>query len=127
MLNSEIAKILDDLGHTDTLVIGDLGLPVPPGVKKIDVALDIGTPSFIEVLKLVAKEMAIEGITLAEEIKEKNPEQMEAIEEVLGPEPKMTFIPHESFKKQSAHAKAIIRTGEATPFSNIILQAGVIF
>lgn len=127
MLNSEIAKILDDLGHTDTLVIGDLGLPVPLGVKKIDVALDIGTPSFIEVLKLVAEEMAIEGITLAEEIKEKNPKQMEAIEEVLGLEPKRTFTPHESFKKQSAHAKAIIRTGEATPFSNIILQAGVIF
>lgn len=127
MLNSEIAKILDDLGHTDTLVIGDLGLPVPPGVKKIDVALDIGNPSFIEVLKLVAKEMAIEGVTLAEEITEKNPEQMEAVKEVLRQEPEITFIPHENFKKQSAHAKAIIRTGEATPFSNIILQSGVIF
>lgn len=127
MLNSEIAKILDDLGHTDTLVIGDLGLPVPPGVKKIDVALDIGNPSFIEVLKLVVKEMAIECITLAEEIKEKNPEQMKAIKEVLGQKPEITFTPHENLKKQSAHAKAIIRTGEATPFSNIILQSGVIF
>lgn len=39
MLNSSIAKVLADLGHTDTIVIGDCGLPVPAGVQKIDLAL----------------------------------------------------------------------------------------
>lgn len=34
ILNSELAKIADDLGHTDQVSIGDLGLPVPSGVKK---------------------------------------------------------------------------------------------
>lgn len=29
ILNSDIAKVLADLGHTDTIVIGDCGLPVP--------------------------------------------------------------------------------------------------
>ena len=45
MLNSSIAKVLADLGHTDTIVIGDCGLPVPAGVQKIDLALKPGTPS----------------------------------------------------------------------------------
>lgn len=127
MLNSEIAKVLDDLGHTDTVVIGDLGLPVPPGVKKIDIALEIGKPSFIEVLTLLVKEMEIEKITLATEIKDQNPDQFLAIEKTIGQKPKVVFTSHEDFKKQSATAKAIIRTGEATPYSNIILQSGVIF
>lgn len=35
MLNSSIAKVLADLGHTDTIVISDCGLPVPAGVQKL--------------------------------------------------------------------------------------------
>jgi len=37
------------------------------------------------------------------------------------------FVPHEAFKGETKESKAIIRTGEATPYSNIILQAAVIF
>lgn len=51
ILNSEIAKVLADMGHTDTIVIGDCGLPVPDGVKKIDLALKLGTPRFWKLLK----------------------------------------------------------------------------
>ena len=40
ILNSHIAKVLADLGHTDTICIADCGLPVPEGVQKIDLALD---------------------------------------------------------------------------------------
>lgn len=127
MLNSEIAKVLDDLGHTDTLVIGDLGLPVPPGVKKIDVALEIGKPSFIDLLTLLMEEMEVEKITLATEIKEQNPSQLVAINEIIGEQSDVVFTSHEEFKKQCITAKAIIRTGEATPYSNVILQSGVIF
>lgn len=127
MLNSEIAKVLDDLGHTDYIVIGDLGLPVPKDVKKIDVALEIGKPAFIDILQLLIEEMAVEKVTLATEIKEQNPQQLAAIENALTDKPEIEFIPHERFKTQTQAAKAVIRTGEATPFSNIILQSGVIF
>lgn len=127
MLNSEIAKILDDLGHTDYIVIGDLGLPVPKDVKKIDVALEIGKPAFIDILQLLIEEMAVEKVTLATEIKEQNPQQLAAIEALLTDKPEMEFVSHETFKVQTQAAKAVIRTGEATPFSNIILQSGVIF
>lgn len=64
ILNSEIAKVLADMGHTDTIVIGDCGLPVPDGVKKIDLALKLGTPRFLEVVEELVKYMEIEKSTL---------------------------------------------------------------
>ena len=74
ILNSNIAKLADDLGHMDLVCIGDLGLPVPKGVAKIDLALRKGSPSFLEVLKEYSDHVLIEKIFLAEEIKEKNKE-----------------------------------------------------
>lgn len=126
ILNSEISKLLSDLGHTDQITIADAGLPVPDGVKKIDLALKLGTPSFIEVLEEVLKDMAVEKVILAEEIKVDNESQLDAIHQLVDTN-EVTFVSHEAFKKQSGQSKAIIRTGEATPFSNIILQSNVIF
>ncbi|WP_413540117.1 D-ribose pyranase [Aerococcus viridans] len=126
ILNSEISKLLSDLGHTDQITIADAGLPVPDGVKKIDLALKLGTPSFIEVLEEVLKDMAVEKVILAEEIKVDNESQLDAIHQLVGTN-EVEFVSHEAFKKQSGQSKAIIRTGEATPFSNIILQSNVIF
>ncbi|MEA4876265.1 D-ribose pyranase [Anaerorhabdus sp.] len=126
ILNSEISKVLSDMGHTDYICIGDCGLPVPEGVKKIDLALKIGTPSFIEVLEEIKKDMVIEKIILADEIKEKNKTMLTNISLIL-PTQETDFMSHEDFKKMLKNAKAVIRTGEATPYSNIILISGVSF
>lgn len=126
ILNSEIAKCLTDLGHTDQIVIGDAGLPIPDGVKKIDLALALSEPAFIRVLDEVLKDMEVEKVILAEEIKEQNIPQLEAINNRLENQ-EVSFVSHEDFKQLTKNAKAIIRTGEATPYSNIILQSGVIF
>lgn len=126
ILNSEISKVLADMGHTDQILIGDCGLPVPENVKKIDLALDFDVPSFNQVLQIMLKEMEVEKAFLAEEIKENNPQQLNVIENHL-PEIELEFMSHEELKKQSHTVKAIIRTGEASPYSNIILQSGVIF
>lgn len=123
-LNSNIAKVLADLGHTDQIIICDAGLPVPANVEKIDLAVTLGTPSFLEILAVLNHEMIIEKVILADEIKEKNVPVYSAVNELFS---EMSFVSHEEFKNQSKGAKAIIRTGEATPFANIILQAGVIF
>ncbi|MGN9866829.1 D-ribose pyranase [Bacillus swezeyi] len=126
ILNSQIAKLLADLGHTDIIVIADAGLPVPPGVPKIDLALKLGTPSFKEVTQLVAEEMAIEKVTAAKEIETANPVQADFLKERFSEQP-IEYISHEEFKKATNRAKAVIRTGEATPYANCILHAGVIF
>ncbi|HDR8119574.1 TPA: D-ribose pyranase [Bacillus cereus] len=126
VLNSEIASILALLGHTDTIVIADCGLPIPDGVKRIDLAVEIGKPSFLDVLQVVADDMAIEKVTLAEEVIINNAEVNKEIEQKLI-EPAFEYVSHEQFKEHTKKARAIIRTGEATPYANVILHAGVIF
>ncbi|PWW29585.1 ribose transport protein RbsD [Cytobacillus oceanisediminis] len=124
ILNSEISKVLSEMGHTDTIVIADCGLPIPEDVKRIDLALKQGSPSFLEVLEALEADMEIEKVTLAEEIQDFNSE----LEDVL--KNKFTekeYVSHEGFKKLTRKAKAVIRTGEATPYANIILHSGVIF
>ncbi|KOP30117.1 ribose ABC transporter [Exiguobacterium sp. BMC-KP] len=124
ILNSHISKVLTDLGHTDTIVIADCGLPIPDGVARIDLALELGTPSFLDVVRVVAGDMAIEQLTLATEITEANPNVLEALEDM---QIETTFVSHEEFKKLTQQAKVIIRTGEATPYANVIFRSGVIF
>ncbi|TDM32138.1 D-ribose pyranase [Macrococcoides canis] len=125
-LNSEISKVLSDLGHTDTIVIADCGLPVPKGVQKIDLAVRQGLPSFIDIVDEIARHMVIEHVTLAEEIKDSNPAVLKEVDSIAKGIPN-DFVTHEQFKTLTENSKVIIRTGEATPYANIILRSGVNF
>ncbi|MCM3584618.1 D-ribose pyranase [Mesobacillus maritimus] len=126
ILNSEITKVLADLGHTDYLVIADAGLPVPEGVRKIDLALKPGTPSFQEVVEVVADDMVIEKVCFASEIHEANAEGATFLTETFS-EIDRVEVSHEELKKLTKQAKAVIRTGEVTPYANCILYSGVFF
>ncbi|MED4354311.1 D-ribose pyranase [Schinkia azotoformans] len=126
ILNSHIASVLAELGHTDTIVIADCGLPIPSGVKRIDLSLKIGVPSFLETLNTIIQDMEVEAAILATEIQEKNPSINKSIEDLLA-DKELSYVSHEQFKQLTKEAKVVIRTGEATPYANIILQAGVIF
>jgi D-ribose pyranase len=112
--------------HTDLLCIGDCGLPCPAGTELIDVSLEQGVPHFIEVLRIVLEDMKVEKVILAEEIKEKNPQLLKEILRLF-PDMSIVFIPHEELKKKLTECKAVIRTGEATPYANVILQSACIF
>lgn len=128
ILNSEISRVLSYLGHTDCIAIGDCGLPVPDETERIDLALAFGVPTFMQTLEVVAGDMKIEKIILAEEIKEKNPETLKKVENMFeGQNIEIEFVSHTQLKQQTGNCKAVIRTGETTPYANIILQAGCIF
>ncbi|EMH2346958.1 D-ribose pyranase [Staphylococcus pseudintermedius] len=106
------------------MVIADCGLPIPEGVKRIDIALKKGTPSFQEVYEALMYHMVVEQAIVAREMVEENEALYQKIKNDF---PMLEMVSHEIFKKQTRHAKAIIRTGEATPYANIILKSGVIF
>ncbi|MED3575317.1 D-ribose pyranase [Cytobacillus praedii] len=126
ILNSHISEVLSRLGHTDTIVIADCGLPIPDETIRIDLALKQGDPSFIDTLETLLEDMAVEKATLAVEIKEQNKQIDEKVTSILK-DVSIEYISHEEFKSQTKKAKAVIRTGEVTPYANIILHAGVIF
>ncbi len=130
IINADISRVLSYMGHTDTLAVGDCGLPIPEETERIDLALKMGVPSFMEVLREVAKEMKIEKIVLAEEIREKNPNVLEeilALVNELDTECEIEYCSHGELKARTKTCKAVIRTGETTPYANIILQSACLF
>lgn len=128
ILNSDISRVLSYMGHTDRIAIGDCGLPIPDEVERIDLALKFGVPTFMETLATVAGDMKIEKIILAEEIKQQNPQVLGQIEALFdGQSIETQFVSHAELKALTHDCKAVIRTGETTPYANIILQSGCIF
>ncbi len=126
ILNQPISAIIPGLGHTDRLVVCDAGLPIPDGINRIDMALKEGVPTFLQTVEVVLTEMQVERAIIASEILDKSPEIEKALRALLGDIP-IDTIPHEQFKDETKSAKAIIRTGEFSPFANVILSAGVVF
>ncbi|SHI06473.1 D-ribose pyranase [Clostridium collagenovorans DSM 3089] len=126
LINSEISYVVSKLGHTDSLTIGDCGLPIPDNVQRIDLALKYGVPSFLETLDTVLEELCVEEIIIASEIEDKNAEMYEEIKKRFK-NINIIKISHEEFKELTKTSKAVVRTGECTPYSNIILKSGVVF
>lgn len=128
ILNSDISRVLSYMGHTDWICVGDCGLPIPDEVERIDLALKFGVPTFMDTLKVVAEDMKIEKIILAEEIKEQNPKVLGEVEELFkGNNIEVEYVSHVELKEKTKNCKAVIRTGETTPYANVILQSGCIF
>jgi D-ribose pyranase len=126
VLNQPISAVIAGLGHTDMLVIADAGLPIPPETQRIDLALTAGIPSFLDTLQTVLSEMQVERAIVATEMLDASPETLQRIEDLLGDVP-LEHVPHLLFKERTRLARAVIRTGEFTPYANIILVAGVVF
>ena len=126
VINSEISALIARLGHTDTIVISDAGLPIPDQVKRIDLALKEGIPSFMDTLQTVLEEMCVQKAVIAAEMPAASPLKHQELAAALGNVPLET-VSHEELKARTLRAKAVIRTGEFSPYANVILEAGVIF
>ena len=127
-LNGQLARVISETGHTDRLVVTDAGLPIPAGVERVDLAISKNLPRFLDVLDAVLAEVAVEGALLPAEIKEASPDMLAAVEERLarlGVKPE--FTPHVQFKRQTADARAAVRSGEFTSYANVLLTAGVVY
>ena len=127
ILNSDIARVLATLGHTDCIVICDCGLPIHSHVERIDLALRIGTPSFVDVLDEVLKDMQVERAVFATEALGRNEAVVARATAMAGDGVQIDYVAHDELKRLSHDARVVIRTGEATPYANVVLYAGVIF
>lgn len=126
ILNPQLSKVIASMGHTDGLVIADCGLPIPDSTERIDLALCEHIPSFMQTLEVILMELEVESIVLAEEIKQHNPLLADALITKFDGKA-VNWVGHETFKEMTKAAKAVVRTGECSPYANIILKSGVIF
>ena len=126
IINAQLSGLIAGLGHKDTFMIADGGMPIPKGVTIVDLALCGGVPTFQQVMDAVLEEVEVEFYTLAEEITENNQKLLCYIREKLqGVDSEM--VSHVQLKEMSKDLKFAIRTGEFTPYPNMILRAGVAF
>ncbi|SUU00123.1 D-ribose pyranase [Actinobacillus lignieresii] len=134
VLNAQLSGVIASLGHTDGLTICDAGLPIPSEQQCVDLALTKGVPSFLSTLEVVLTELFVERILLAEEIKQANPaieqqllEMINKLAQTQGRQIEIEYVVHSEFKQRSNQAKAVVRTGECSPYANVILYSGVPF
>jgi D-ribose pyranase len=126
ILQHELAHVIATLGHTDSLVIADAGLPIPQGVQRIDLAVTGGIPRFADVTRAVLDEVQVERAVIAREMRVKSPTLHAELLALLGAIP-VDEVSHDEFKQMTRQARAVVRTGEFTPYANVILISGVVF
>lgn len=125
LLNPQLNEALSHLGHTDALVFADAGLPLPEDVAVVDLSITFGLPSMDDVMRAVMAELVVEGATVASE----SPAEFVSLVQETGKlaATAVTYISHEELKASLTGAKLIIRTGDTTPFANVIFRCGVPF
>ena len=128
LLNSSISRVVSQIGHFNTLTIGDAGLPVPNGVEIIDLAIKIGIPPFLNTFEAVTSKSYVQKITMTEEaLKNDKKFYNFFIGSCQGKEIQLVQVSHEEIKILTNKSKAIMRTGECKPFANVVLESGVTF
>ena len=126
VLHHRLAELIATMGHGDMLVVADAGLPVPPGVERIDLAVALGLPGMLDVSRAIAFELQVERLILATELSSGNPDFAGSITSIFS-DVTHESVSHEEFKLISRAARAVVRTGECTPYANVILVSGVTF
>ncbi len=126
IINQDISEVVAGMGHLDMIAVADAGLPIPDGVRRIDLALREGLPGFLETVETLAEELQVEKVVVATETAAASPHIEEGLKQFF-PHAEWSTMPHEEFKALTRQSKAVIRTGEFTPYANVILVSGVVF
>ena len=53
LLHAELSHAIATLGHGDMLVIGDVGLPIPNGPRRVDATITPGISAVADVLRVM--------------------------------------------------------------------------
>ena len=117
LLNPQLCAAVARLGHTQTFVVADAGLPIPHEVPVIDLAVVLGTPRFQEVFDAILDEVVVDGATIAHEALGHEPESWvrERIEEVrtVSHEDLKKALPNVSFRRADGRDDAVFQRHRA--------------
>ena len=114
ILHPELAKALATCGHTDIILVTDAGFPIPK---------DAGQADLLDILRMLRKEIFVEEVAFAPEVKTHHPALYKDLQEIYtGSGAVFKGIPHEELVAEIApKAKVIIRSGSLNAWGNIAL------
>jgi D-ribose pyranase len=124
LLHQELSAAVAGIGHTDCIALVDAGYSVPSDGHRIDLAVRPNVPRLIDVLDAVLTELCVESYVLSEEMTDVNAGLAAAVVRCLGDVP-VAHVPQVEFKALVRTAKAVVRTGEFSPYGNVLLVGGV--
>ena len=135
ILSPELLKILREMGHGDTIVIGDGNFPAaslaPEGrLVRLD---GHGVPEVLDaILRLFPLDSYVEAPVSLMEVMPGDPvdtpiwDTYAGIVERRAPGTKIGHVERFQFYETAKRAYAIVATGESALYANIILQKGVV-
>ena len=135
ILTPELLKIMMEMGHGDTIVIGDGNFPAASIAKNSQlVRLDgHGVPEVLDaILALFPLDAYVEAPVSLMEVMPGDPvetpiwDEYAAIIEKHEPGAKIGHIERFRFYDAARKAYAVVATGEGALYANIILQKGVV-
>ena len=123
ILNPEINSLLSRVRHTNTLVIADRGFPYWPMIETVDIALVDDVPTVLQVLMAIRPNFQIGKAWMAREFLKSNSDKIRRsfARALLGVI--VRHEPHDVFKHRVPRAIGLIRTGDTTPYANLILES----
>ena len=121
IINPALLSLLARVRHTNSLVIADCDFPSWPGIETVDVSLTRGMPTVLQVLNIIRPNWQCGSAFMAAEFMKASDKRTRAafVKACRGME--LQFEPHVDFKRRVPQALGIIRTGDATKYSNMIL------
>lgn len=123
ILNPAINSLVSRVRHTNTLIVADRGFPSWPALETVDISLVDNVPTVLEVLHALLPNVSFGRAYLAEEFEMQNSVQsIDNLKAALaGIE--LVILPHSDLKKLVPAATGLIRTGDALPYTNVILES----
>jgi len=121
LLNPEVAALIRRVNHTQMLLIADRGFPVPALPTVIDLSLTADIPTIPQVLAAIRPDLPLDRLIVAEEQQVASPA---CWEENRSRGVHFEAVPHLAFKRMAKHAVGCIRTGDSTPYGNVLLVGG---
>ena len=123
ILNPQLLSLLARVRHTNALVIADRGFPFWPQIETVDISLVDNLPTVLQALVAIRPNFVAGKAWMAREFLRENGKGTRAkfIAALKGVS--LKFEPHAEFKKRVPQAIGLIRTGDTTPYGNIILES----
>ena len=121
ILHCELSEALAGLGHAQTFLISDVGFPISSDIPRIDLALVKGILPFEDCLRAILQEVMVEEITIAKPMESYNAELYRYIMGLFVNQ-KKNLVDQPAFFEQAKQVKFVVRTGDARPYTNMILS-----
>jgi D-ribose pyranase len=124
LLNRDLAALLSKMGHGDQFLLCDAGFAIPEGLPVVDLSIAVNMPTVDVVLKEVLKFFSVEKVIFAQEQRDACPAKLERLIALFDPPIEQQTISHVELKQRSRSVKGVIRTGDFSAFTNLILVSG---